>query len=194
VTSRTRSGVQVSQARAAGLRVSKTNRPPVPRGRPHGPQRGAQLLVAEEDLEGVALHDDEVELVVPQTGSEIAQHPLHAGRPAAGLHEHRGRRIQADEPAGVAGVRGPGEQPARAAADVEDGLGGHHEVQVEVVVRPPRIDAVVQRGERGIRERMIDHRGSLPHRGDPQHKIHGIVVLPRIPSTSVLPAGDASPR
>ena len=42
-------------------------------------ERVAELVVVDEDLEGVAGHDDEVELVAPVERGQIAEDPLDVG-------------------------------------------------------------------------------------------------------------------
>lgn len=100
---------------------------------------------------------------MPDPRSQIAEHPLHARFPAPRLDQHGGGRIDPHQPPVMPRGPGPGEQPSGAAADVEDGGGAPHETDVEVVARAPGVEGVVQRGEREIRERAIDHRGSVPH-------------------------------
>ncbi|KUM74508.1 hypothetical protein AQI70_16800 [Streptomyces curacoi] len=134
----------------------------------HAAQRLAQLLVADEHLERVPGHHDQLELRSPPPRPQITEHPLDAAAVPPGLYQHGGGRIEPHEPPRVTVGPGPPEQPARTAPDIEHRVGGPHKTEVEVVARPPRIEGVVQHGEREIRERPIDHRGSvsqLPYTG-----------------------------
>jgi hypothetical protein len=149
----------------AGRRVPRLeDEPPVGReGGPDGAQRQAQLLVADEDLEGVPGHHDEIELAAPLHGPQISERPLDTGFPPACLDEHRGGGVDSREPPGVSLAAGPAQQLPGTAPDIEHGAGRHHQVQTEVVPGAPRIETVVQRGQGQVRERAIHHRGSLAH-------------------------------
>ena len=114
-------------------------------------QRGSQLVVFDEDLEGVAGHHDEVELLGPVDGGEVAVDPLDVGAPS-GLLEHGVGRVEAGEASGVAGLAGQVEQLAGAAADIEDGIGGEQEGEVEVEVAAVRGEGVVEFGEARVGE------------------------------------------
>jgi hypothetical protein len=74
-----------------------------------GGERGVDLLVGQEDLEGVAGHDDQVELAVPGDGAEVADGPVDVGL-SSGCVEHRGGRVEVVQASAVAGLAGAAEQ------------------------------------------------------------------------------------
>jgi hypothetical protein len=69
------------------------------------PQRPAQLVVADELLEGVAGHDRQVELAVPGGRGGVGQDPLDVAA-GARLVEHGGVGVEPAQPARVPGVAG----------------------------------------------------------------------------------------
>ena len=111
----------------------------------------SQLVVVEEDLEGVAGHCDEVELAGPVDRGKVAADPFDVGA-LAGLLEHGAGGIEAGEASGVAGLAGEVEQFARTAADVEDAVGGQQEGEVEVEVAAVRGEGVIVLGEAWVGE------------------------------------------
>lgn len=114
-------------------------------------ERGAQLLISDEDLEGLAGHDDQVELPVERDGRQIPEDP-RCVRPCSRHVEHPRRGIKPDQPPGVTRVAGHVQEGARPAADVEHGLRGHDHRQVEakVVSTVRRVEPIAQAGEVGI--------------------------------------------
>lgn len=130
-------------------------------GAADGGQRGSQLIVVDEDLEGVTGHDDEVEPVAPVERGQIAQDPLDVGLLLPGQVEHGGGGVEAAESSGVAGLAGGMQELAGAAADVEDAVGGHEEGQVEVEVSSVEGEGVVEVGECGVGEDGVGHCGGF---------------------------------
>ena len=87
--------------------------------------------------------DDQVESVVECDGPEITEDPVDVGA-CPSLIQHRGGRVEADKPPGVAGLPGQPEHNACAAAHVQYGFGRHDEIEVEVGVVSARVELVVK--------------------------------------------------
>ena len=132
----------------------------------NGPQRTADLLVIDEDLEGVPGHHDEIELVGPRRRLERAEVPLDVGA-HAGLVQHRVGRIQPAEPATVPCLSRQAKQFAGPAPDVEDGVSRQHQRQVEGEVGAPLARCVVEPRQLGLLEQPVRHRAIVPGPQEP---------------------------
>jgi hypothetical protein len=117
-------------------------------------ERGAHLVVVDEDLEGVTGHDGQVELAVERHRRRRARHPLDVG--AAPSHaETRRVRIQPAQPSGMPGLPGPVQERPGPAADVEHRIGVHHQREVEVIARPPRVEHAIERRRLVVRVHCV---------------------------------------
>jgi hypothetical protein len=116
----------------------------VGQGSADGGERGTQLVAGDEDVEGVARHDGQRELAVPGHRRRRAGHPFDAGKaPRPGEHGRVG--VEPAQPSGMAGLAGPVQQRSGSAADIEGSGRLHHQREIEVVARPPRVEQVVER-------------------------------------------------
>lgn len=111
----------------------------------------SQLVVVEEDLKGVAGHGDEVELVGPVDGGQVAVDPVDVGA-LAGLVEHGAGGVEPAEASAVAGVVGQVQQLTGAATDVEHRVGREQQGEVEVEVAAVGGEGVVELGEARVGE------------------------------------------
>ena len=110
----------------------------------------------------MAGHHDQVELPIPGDRGEVAEDPLDV-RARTRLVEHRGSGVESTQPSCVTALTGLVQQRTRPATNIEHGLRGHEELQVEVeVVSLHPAEGVIQRGESGFGEVAIDHRTYLP--------------------------------
>jgi hypothetical protein len=131
----------------------------------------------------MARDDDEVELLIPIDGGEIAQDPFNV-RSRTRLVEHRLGGVEPAQSPVVTGLPGSAQQLTRPAPDIQHRLGCHHhrQIEAEVAALLPRAEHVVQLGETWLGERPIDHHASLPCRA-------GLGMLPVDGSTDAASAG-----
>jgi hypothetical protein len=89
-----------------------------------GPDRGRRpsyRVDLQDHLDGVAGHDDEVELLIPGARGSLTEDPLDI-RPLPCLLQHRPGGVDPSQSAGVPGLPGQAQQLIRSAADIEHAL------------------------------------------------------------------------
>src|SRR5690606_10032968 len=106
-------------------------------------QRGQDLVVRSQALEGVAGHDGEVKLAVPGDVGGLALVP-RAGVTPAYDRQHRRIGIESHESAGVPLGAGTLQDRARPAPDIEHRPGIHDVPEVERIASTPGIQYVVE--------------------------------------------------
>src|SRR5680860_1719169 len=122
-------------------------------------------------------HDDHVEPLIPTDRSKVTKDPLDV-RPLTRLVKHPASGVESAQSSAMAGLPCPVQQGTRPATDVEHGLRGHHQSQVETEVVPSlrRAEHVLQLGETVLGEQTIDHHTSVP---DPRTTSPAHALRPR---------------
>lgn len=94
------------------------------------------------------------------------------------LVKHPASGVESAQSSAMAGLPCPVQQGTRPATDVEHGLRGHHQSQVETEVVPSlrRAEHVLQLGETALGEQSIDHHTSVP---DPRTTSPAHALRPR---------------